>query len=185
MRKLIYFTMLSLDGFIETPDASLDWVPIDEELHTYLNAIEREVGTFLYGRRMYELMQAYWPTADTTSDLAYIVEFSKIYKQIPKLVFSSTLAQVEGNATLTREDAVSTVKRLKAGNEGGDLEVGGAKLASALIQAGLVDDYRLFVVPVILGAGTPMLPPLKTAVNLRLVETHTFHSGVVYLHYEC
>src|SRR5512146_1756156 len=113
MRKLIYFTMASVDGFMDSQDRDLDWVHIDEELHSYVNKREREIGAYLYGRRMYELMNAYWPTADTQSSVPYEAEFSRIWKQIPKVVFSSTLEGVEGNARLVRGDAVEEVKRLK------------------------------------------------------------------------
>ncbi|HEX9018382.1 MAG TPA: dihydrofolate reductase family protein, partial [Anaerolineaceae bacterium] len=156
---------------------------IDEDLHRYVNTLEREHGGYLYGRRMYELMQAYWPTADTQSDQAVEVEFSKIWKGIPKTVFSSTLERVEGNARLVKTDAVEEVKRLKA-EPGKDLEVGGAILAAALMRAGLVDEYRIFVQPVILGAGRSMFPQMAESTSLRLVETHAFGSGVVYLRYE-
>jgi dihydrofolate reductase len=183
MRNLNYFTMSSLDGYIETPERSLDWVVIDDELHRYVNNLEREAGAYLYGRRMYELMQAYWPTADTQSTEAVEVEFSRIWKQIPKIVFSQTLERVEGNARLVRGDLIEEVTRLKA-QPGKDLEVGGAALASTLIQAGLVDEYRIFVQPVVLGAGTPMFHMPGAAINLRLVETHPFASGVVYLRYQ-
>ena len=183
MRKLIYFTMTSLDGFIDKPDRNLDWVIIDEELHTYVNNLEREIGAYLYGRRMYELMQAYWPTADTQSSLAVEVEFSRIWKGIPKIVFSKTLDRVEGNARLVREDAVAEVIRLKE-QPGKDLEVGGAVLASTLMRSGLIDEYRLFIQPVLLGAGTPMFPALEAVTKLRLVEIHTFTSGVVFLRYQ-
>ncbi len=182
MRKLIYFTAASLDGYIETPDHSLDWVLIDEELHRFMNEREKETGGYLYGRRMYELMQAFWPTADTQSDLAFIQEYSRIWKQIPKYVFSSTLERVEGNATLVQGNALEEVARLKE-QTGQDLEVGGAELASALIKAGLVDEYHLYYQPVILGKGTPMFPILDQAIPLELVETHQFGSGVVFLRY--
>jgi dihydrofolate reductase len=180
MRRLIYFGMLSLDGKIETPDHRLDWVLVDEELHRFINRLEENIGGYLYGRRMYELMQAYWPDADTRSELDFEREFSRIWKQVPKTVFSQTLERVEGNARLVRSDAVEEVTRLKAGT-GRDLETGGAELAGALMQAGLIDEYRLFLQPVFLGAGTPLVPALGQAVRLRLVEQHTFRSGVVYL----
>ena len=183
MRKLIYFTMASLDGFIEGPGHNLDWVMVDEELHRFLNQREREIGGYLYGRRMYELMQSYWPTADTQSDLAYIVEFSQIWKQVPKFVFSQALERVEGNARLVRGDIVAEAARLKE-QPGQDLEVGGAELAAALMRSGLIDEYRIYVQPVILGTGTPMFPAQQEAVKLRLVETHTFGSGVVFLRYQ-
>jgi len=184
LRKLIYFTMASVDGFMDRPDRNLDWVIIDEELHTYINNLERGIGGYLYGRRMYEIMEAYWPTADTQSNLAFEVEFARIYKKIPKIVFSKTLERVEGNARLVRENVVEAVTSLKE-QPGNDLEVGGANLASTLIQAGLIDEYRIFVHPVILGAGTPMFPALDAATQLRLVETHLFRSGVVFLRYQC
>jgi dihydrofolate reductase len=184
MRKLIYFSMASVDGFMDRPDRNLDWVIIDEELHTYVNNLEREIGVYLYGRRMYEIMEAYWPTADKQSSLTYEVEFARIYKKIPKIVFSKTLERVEGNARLVRENVVEEVTRLKE-QPGKDLEVGGANLASTLMRAGLIDEYRIFVHPVILGAGTPMFPALDEATKLRLVETHTFGSGVVFLRYRC
>lgn len=175
--------MASLDGFMDRPDRNLDWITVDEELHTYINKLEREVGGYLYGRRMYEIMQAYWPTADTQSSLAFEVEFSKIWKKIPKVVFSKTLEQVEGNARLVRDGVVGEAARLKD-QPGKDLEVGGAELASTLMQAGLIDEYRLFIQPVILGAGTRMFPAFEESIKLRLVETHTFGSGVEYLRYQ-
>jgi dihydrofolate reductase len=181
MRKLIYFTMASLDGFIDHPDSSLDWVIVDEELHRFINGLESQAGAYLYGRRMYELMQAAWPPVENDpSAPAFMVEFSKIWKKIPKIVFSSTLERVEGNARLVKEDPVETVKRMKD-EPGPDLEVGGAVLASALMRAGLVDEYRIFIQPVALGAGTRMFPPLDEVVKLRLVETKAFGSGVVYV----
>jgi dihydrofolate reductase len=183
VRKLIYFTVVSLDGYIDRPDSDLEWVKVDEELHTFFNELEHDISVYLYGRRMYELMQAYWPNAATQSDLVYEVEFSRIWKKIPKIVFSSALDEVEGNARLFKGDAVEEVTRLKH-TSGGDLEVGGAILAAALMQAGLVDEYRIFIMPVLLGAGTPMIPALAAALPLKLIETRVFGSGVVYLRYE-
>ncbi len=189
MRKIIFFTMISLNGCMEKNGESADWVSVDEELFRYLNNLKRQVGGFLYGRGMYENNQALWATADTRSMPDYEVEFTQMWKQIPTIVFSSTLQRVEGNARLERGDPVAVVTCLKEqavapGEPGGDLEVGGWKLASTLMQAGLVDGYRLFVQPIILGAGRPIFPSLNEAVRLKLVETHTFHSGVVYLHYQ-
>jgi dihydrofolate reductase len=183
MRNLIYFSMVSLDGKIETLDRSLEWVIVDEELHRFINQMEREIGGYLYGRRMYDLMQAYWPTADIQSNLEYEVEFSKIWKQVPKYVFSQKLERVEGNAQLVRTDAVAEVTRLKS-LPGRDLEVGGSELAAALMQAGLVDEFRFFIQPVLLGSGTPAVPALSEAIRLQLIENHLFRSGVVYLRYQ-
>jgi dihydrofolate reductase len=183
MRKVIYSMMVSLDGFIEGPNRELDWHIIDEELHTYINDQQSATGAYLYGRRMYENMTAYWPTADTDpSNPAYVLEFARIWKNMPKIVFSKTLERVEGNARLVREDAAEEVGKLKE-EPGKDLSVGGAGLASTLVQHDLIDEYQLFVQPVILGRGTPFFPMLDRPIELRLVETRTFGSGVIYLRY--
>jgi dihydrofolate reductase len=183
VRKIIFFTMISLNGYMEKPGDSPDWVSVDEELFRYINHLKRQVGGYLYGRGMYENNQALWSTADTQSQLDYEVEFVQIWKQTPAIVFSSTLERVEGNARLERGDPVAVVTRLKE-QPGPDLEVGGAQLAYTLIQAGLVDEYRLFVQPILLGTGRPIFPALNEAIRLKLVETHTFHTGVVYLRYQ-
>ena len=182
MRKLTYGMMVSLDGFVARPNGELDWVLIDEELHTFINNQERETGLYLYGRRLYEVMH-YWETADQDPTLLeFEREFAKIWQAKPKIVFSSTLAAVEGNTQLVRENAVEEIRQLKQG-PGSDIDVGGPKLAAALIQHNLIDQYTLFLHPVILGEGIPFLPPGITTRNLKLVETRPFQSGVVYLRY--
>ena len=183
MRRIIYFTMISLDGYMEKPGGSLDWVSVDEELLRFINNLKRQVGGYLCGRGMYENNQALWSTPDTQPMQDYEVELAQNWKQTPKIVFSSTLARVEGNATLERGDPVAVVVRLKE-QTGPDLEVGGAQLVPTLIQAGLVDEYRLFVQPILMGDGRPIFPVLNQAVRLKLVETHTFHTGIVYLRYQ-
>ena len=183
MCKIIYRTHVSLNGLIEMPGDSPDWVIADEELFRYMNNLERQVGGYLWGRGMYENNQALWSTADTQSMQAFEVEFLQIWKQIPTIVFSSTLERVEGNARLERGDPVAVVTRLKE-QPGRDLSVGGVQLASTLMQAGLVDEYHIFFQPIILGAGRPIYPALNQAIRLKLVETHTFHTGVVYLRYQ-
>ena len=183
MRKIIYRTHLSLNGLIEMPGCPPDWVIVDEELFRYSNNLERQVGGYLWGRGMYENNQALWSTTDIQSMDAFMVEYAEICKQIPTIVFSSTLERVEGNARLERGDPVAVVTRLK-GQPGPDLSVGGVQLASTLIQAGLVDEYHIFVQPIILGPGRPLYPALNEAVRLKLVETHTFHTGIVYLRYQ-
>jgi dihydrofolate reductase len=182
--KVIYSLSVSLDGFVETPDRSLDWVIVDEELHRFFNDQARETRTSLYGRRLYELMAAYWPTADkdpSTPD--YMVEFSRIWKDKPKVVFSKTLDKVEWNSRLATGTIPEEMARLKEQPDN-DMELGGPNLAATFMQLGLIDEYRLFVQPVVLGAGTPFFPPLDPKIDLRLVETKTFGSGVVYLRYE-
>jgi dihydrofolate reductase len=184
MRRVIYGMMVSLDGFVETPNREIDWIVIDEELHKYVNDQESAVDTYLYGRRMYQLMADFWPTADENpSAPEYIVEFARIWKKMPKLVFSNTLEQVGWNARLVRDDVAGEIAKLKA-QPGKDLEVAGAELASTVMRLGLIDEYQLYVQPVILGAGRRMFPELERKIELRLVETRTFGSGVVLLRYQ-
>ena len=182
MRKLIYSMGVSLDGFIAGPDGEIDWSGPDEELHRFHNQQTRELGGHLLGRRLYEEM-LYWETAEENpSAPEYVREFARIWKDTPKVVFSKTLEKVEGNARLARDSVADEVARLKE-ESGKDLAVGGAGLASSCIELGLVDEYRLFVSPVVLGGGTSYFPALDERVNLELVETQTFGSRVVYVRY--
>jgi dihydrofolate reductase len=182
MRSVVYSMSVSLDGYIAGPDGEIDWSVPDAELHRFHNERVREVGTQLLGRRLYETM-LYWETADQNPSSHEVeLEFARIWKPLPKVVFSRTLDEVEGNARLVRDGAVEEVTRLKQ-EEGGDIAVGGAGLAATLIEAGLVDDFRLFVAPVVLGAGTPYFPPLERRIELELVETRKFDAPAVYLRY--
>jgi dihydrofolate reductase len=183
MRKLIYSMGVSLDGFIAGPGGQIDWTAPDEELHRFHNEQTRELDAHLCGRRLYEVM-LYWETAEDAnpSAPAYELEFARIWKGQPKIVFSTTLRHVAGNARLVAQGVAEEVAQLKA-QPGKDLSVGGAGLASTLIKLGLVDEYRLFVSPVVLGAGTPYFPALDTRINLELLETRTFGSRVVYVRY--
>ena len=184
MGRLIYSMSVSLDGFVETPSRSLDWVLVDEELHSFFNDEAREMSAFLYGRRLYELMVSYWPTAETDpSATPAMLEFARIWQDKPKIVFSSMLEHVDWNSRLVRDNAAAEVARMKA-QPGFDMDVGGPTIASTLMRAGLIDEYRLFVHPVILGAGRPFFPALEDRIRLRLLETRTFGSGAVYLRYE-
>ena len=183
MRRLIYSMGVSLDGFIAGPDGDIDWSAPDEELHRFHNQRVRETGVELYGRRLYETMR-YWETAEEDPSLGEPErEFAGVWKDTPKVVFSTTLDKVESYARLVRDDVAEEVMRLKE-EPGKDLAVGGAGLASTLIKLGLVDEYRLFVNPVVLGGGTPYFPPLDERIDLELVETRTFGSRVVYLRYQ-
>jgi dihydrofolate reductase len=182
MRKLIYSMGVSLDGFIAGPDGEIDWSAPDEELHRFHNLQARETGVELYGRRLYETMR-YWETAEENpSAPEHVLEFARIWKDTPKVVFSTTLEKVEGNARLVRDNVAEEVARLKE-EPGKDLAVGGAGLASTCMKLGLIDEHRLFVSPVVLGGGTPYFPALDERINLELVETRTFGSRVVYLRY--
>jgi dihydrofolate reductase len=180
MRKLIYSMGVSLDGFIAGPNGELDWSAPDEELHRFHNQQTREMGEQLCGRRLYEVM-LYWETVDENwSD--YQLEFARIWQDTPKIVFSNSLEKVEGNARLATGSVADEVARLKE-QPGKDMGVGGAGLAATCIELGLVDEFRPLVSPVVLGGGTPYLPPLEERINLELVETRTFGSRVIYSRY--
>jgi dihydrofolate reductase len=183
MRKLIYSMGVSLDGFIAGPQGEIDWSAPDEELHRFHNQQTRELGAQLCGRRLYEEM-VFWETADENPSAAeYALEFARIWKNLPKIVFSKTLEKVEGNARLVRDGVAEEVAKLKE-QPGKDLSVGGAGLASTCMRLGLIDECRLFVSPVVLGGGTPYFPPLDERINLELVETRTFGSRVIYVRYQ-
>jgi dihydrofolate reductase len=182
MRKLIYSMGVSLDGYIAGPGNEIDWSAPDEELHRFHNQQAREVGLHLYGRRLHETM-VYWETADQDPNASDVVlEFAEIYKRQPKLVFSTTLSSVAGNATLASGDPNEIVSRLKE-EPGKDLAVGGAGLAATFMELDLIDEYRLFISPVILGGGTRFFTDLRQPLNLELVETRTFSSRVIYASY--
>jgi dihydrofolate reductase len=183
MRQVIYSMGVSLDGFIAGPDGTFDWSAPDEELHRFHNEQTRELGAHFCGRRLYEEM-IYWETADQDpSATEYVLEFARIWQDLPKIVFSKTLEKVEGkNARLATDTVAEEVARLKE-QPGKDLAVGGAGLASTFTKLGLIDEYRLFVNPVVVGGGTPFFPALEERINLELLETRTFGSRVVYLRY--
>ena len=183
MGNLIYSMGVSLDGFIAGPNGEIDWGAPDEELHRFHNEQARETGAHLCGRRLYEVMR-YWETAaEQPSAPEHELEFARIWNETPKIVFSKTLEKVEGNARLVSDDVAEEVARLKR-EPGKELAVGGAGLASTFMKLGLIDEYRLFVSPVILGGGTPYFPALDERINLELVETRTFGSRVVYVRYQ-
>jgi dihydrofolate reductase len=180
-RKVIYAMGVSLDGYVAAPDGGIDWTAPDEELHRFHNERVRGMDTHLLGRRLYETM-LYWETVDQDPSAGEIaLEFARIWKRTERLVFSTTLERVEGGARLVRGDPVEEVARLKE-QPGGSIGAGGAGLAATLIAHDLVDEYGLFVYPVVLGGGTPYFPP-SVRRDLRLAETRAFGCGVVYLRY--
>jgi dihydrofolate reductase len=180
--KLVYSLNVSLDGYVETPDHSLGWAIVDEELHSWFNERTRDADAFVWGRRMYELMVAYWPTAESDAAATPAMrEFARLANPKPKFVFSSMLTTVEWNGRLVQGDVRDVLGRLQAEFDG-ELQVGGPTLAAEFIRRGLVDEFRLLVHPVVIGAGTPFFPP-DVRLGLRLIETRAFESGVVYLGY--
>ena len=182
MANLVYSMGVSLDGYVTAPDGEIDWTVPDEELHRFHNERVREQGVQLCGRRLYEVM-LYWETVDRDPAASEIeLEFARIWHALPKIVFSTTLESVEGNARLATDDVAAEVERLKA-EPGKDIAVGGAQLAARCIELGLVDVFQLFVYPVAIGRGRPYFPPLERRMPLELVETRTFGSRIQYLCY--
>jgi dihydrofolate reductase len=183
MGRVIYSFSVSLDGFVNSPQHTLDWALIDEEIHAWFNDRAREAAAFVYGRRLYETMASYWPHAENDwTATPQMREFARIWNPMPKLVFSHTLEQVDWNSRLLRTDPAEEVEQLKDKVDG-DLDIGGPTLAAALIRRNLIDEYRLVVHPVILGGGTPFFPQLDAPIPLELSETRTFGSGAVLLTY--
>ena len=183
MGKLIYFMNVSLDGFVETPDHGLDWGVIDDELRSLFNDQMRGVDASLYGRRLYEVMAAYWPTGESDPGATDLTrEFARLWNATPRIVFSNSLESVDFNSRLATGDVGEELAAIKAEFDG-DLEVGGPTLAAQFIERGLVDEYHLVIHPVVLGDGTPFFPRLDHPVGLKLIDTRVFGSGVVYQAY--
>ncbi len=181
MARLIYLTLASLDGYIADDDGKFDWAAPDEEVHAFVNDLTRPVGTHLYGRSMYEVMIA-WETLDLAGEPPVIQDFAEIWRAADKIVFSRTLDSVSSARTrLEREFDPQVVRRLK-GKADHDLAVAGPDLAGQAINAGLVDEYHLFLAPVIVGGGKRMLPE-DVRVDLELFDERRFDSGFVFLGY--
>ena len=174
---------VSLDGYIEGPNRDISWHMVDDELHRYFNEQLSGMGAFLSGRVTYELMAAFWPTADTDpASTEPMIEFARIWRDMPKIVYSKTLRQAGWNTTIVRDVVPEEVAKLKAA-PGGDLALGGADLAASFMRLGLIDEYRIYVHPIVIGAGKPLFPQSGPRVNLQLLETRAFGNGVLLLHY--
>lgn len=181
MAKLIYIANTSLDGYTEDRDGGIDWGTPDEEYFGFINDIQRPVGTYLYGRRMYEAM-VYWETAPIADQPPWVVDFTTLWRTADKVVFSKTLASVSSRrTTIEREFDVEAIRRLKA-RETRDLTVGGADLAAQAFEAGVVDECHLFFWPVVLGGGKHTLPR-HARLDLQLLDEQRSPSGVAHLHY--
>ena len=182
MRTVIYSMSVSLDGFIAGPGGDIGFTAPDEEQFRFHVQQTREIGVELMGRGLYEEMLV-WGDPEAAPSGPDELEFARIWNAIPKVVFSATLDRVEGNARLAGPDVAGEVARLREEPGEGVVSVGGAGLASTLIKLDLIDEYRLFVQPVVLGDGTPYFPPLDRRIELELLETRTFVSRVTYLRY--
>jgi len=183
MRNVTYSMSASLDGYIVGPDGRFDWTVPDAEVFRYWIDEIREVGVHLMGRRLYETM-LYWETADQDRSLDDAeLEWAALWNPLPKVVFSTTLSAVQGNARLASGGLAEEIERLRAEPGEGDIAIGGATLAAEAAALGLIDEYRTMVHPVLVGGGTPYFPRDERRVDLELVETRTFSSKVVYLRY--
>jgi dihydrofolate reductase len=182
MAKLIYSAITSLDGYVADKDGNFDWAAPSEEVHAFVNQLERSVGTYLYGRRMYETM-VYWETAHSRPESSPVeLDYAEIWQAADKIIYSRTMTDASSARTrIERKFDPDAVRRLKE-SAGRDLSVGGAELAAQAIKDGVVDEYHLFVNPVVVGGGTSTLPD-NIRLDLELLNEHRFSSGVVHLHY--
>jgi dihydrofolate reductase len=181
MAKLIYTALASLDGYIEDERGKFDWAEPDEEVHSFVNDLERRIGTYLYGRRLYEVM-AIWETLPLADQPPHIRDFAEIWRAAEKVVYSTTLQSVSTPRTrLERDFDVDAVRRLKADDQH-DLALGGAELAAHAFRAGLVDELHLLLAPVVVGGGKQCLPD-DVRLRLELLDERRFENGVVHLHY--
>ncbi len=183
MRSVTYSMNVSLDGYIVGPDGTFDWSGPDPEVFRFWIDEMRGVGVHLLGRRLYETM-LYWETADQDRSLDDAeLEWAAIWNPLPKVVFSTTLSAVQGHARLASGGLAEEIERLRAEPGEGDIAIGGAELAAQAAASDLIDEYRAVVYPVLVGGGIPFFPQHERRVDLELVETRTFSSGVVYLRY--
>ncbi|HKA10273.1 MAG TPA: dihydrofolate reductase family protein [Candidatus Dormibacteraeota bacterium] len=182
MARLIYLAIMSLDGYIADEEGNFDWAEPDEEVHTFVNDLVRPVGTYLYGRRMYDVMVV-WETLDTLADQPPVMlDFAQTWQAADKIVYSRTLDKVSSARTrIERDFDTEAVRQMKASGER-DIAVAGPDLAAQAIRSGLVDEYQLFIVPTVVGGGKRSLPD-NVRVQLELLDQRRFGSGVVYLRY--
>ena len=181
MANLIYSVIASLDGYIADEKGNFDWAAPDEEVHTFVNDRERPIGTYLYGRRMYDTM-VYWETPHGPDHPPHIRDYAQIWQAADKVVYSRALQSVASKKTrIERDFDPETILRMKD-TAGSDLGIGGPELAAQALRAGLVDEFSVLVAPVVVGAGNPALPP-KLRLNLELLDERRFGSGIVFLQY--
>ena len=181
MAKLIYSALASLDGYVEDQHGSFEWAAPDGEVHAFVNDLERPIGTYLYGRRMYDTM-VYWETVSAGGDQpAAVLDYAEIWRAAEKIVYSRTLSEPSSGRTRIERDfdpaAIGELKKSSAS----DITIGGAELAGKAIATGLVDEFHLFLCPIVVGGGKRALP--DNVVRLELLDERRFRSGVVHLHY--
>ena len=183
MRSVTYSMNVSLDGYIAGPDGSFDWTPPDEEVFRFWTDQTRGLAAYVMGRRLYETM-LYWETADQNPSLEFDTrEWASVWRPLPKVVFSTTLSAVAGNARLASGSLVEEIERLRGEPGDGDIGIGGATLAGEAAQQGLIDEFRPVIYPVVVGGGIPFYPQCERRLDLELIESRTFSSQAVYLRY--
>ncbi|MFD4554806.1 dihydrofolate reductase family protein [Streptomyces sp. NPDC058469] len=184
MRKLIYGMNLSLDGYIAAPGDDIGWGVPSDELFQFWSDQLQATDLSLYGRKLWQTMSSHWPTGDQQPNATPAqIEFARNWRDMSKVVFSSTIDKVDWNTRLVTGDAVAEITRLKD-EDGGPMDIAGATLAGAAMRAGLIDEYVLATAPVLVGGGTPFFTTLDSWVNLNLVETRTLPGGVILTRYE-
>ncbi|MFI9648666.1 dihydrofolate reductase family protein [Streptomyces sp. NPDC052040] len=184
MRKIVLMMSMSLDGFIEGPNREIDWHLVDDELHQHFNDVLKKMGAFLSGRITYELMADFWPTADADPHRSGpMVEYARIWRNMPKIVFSRTLHHADWHTTVVGEVVPEDIRALKE-QDGGDLALGGAALAAEFLRHDLVDEFRVYVHPILVGRGQRLFADSDELTGLRLLDSRRFGNGVVLLHYE-
>jgi len=184
MSRLAFGMNVSLDGYIAAPGDDLGWSTPSDELFQWWSDRVAATGLSLYGRKLWETMSSHWPTADQQPGVTPAqVEYAHRWREMPKVVFSSTISTVDWNARLVAGDAITEINRLKA-DDGGPMDISGATLAATAMRAGLIDEYVMVTHPVLVGGGTPFFTALDNWVNLSLVETRTFPGGVLLARYE-
>ncbi len=183
MGRVVFNMSVSLDGRVASPDGSLDWVAVDEATHRLFNDDARAMSAFLLGRRMYELLQAFWPSADAEPSASpAIVDFANIWRSKPKYVFSRSVQPADPTVTVVREVTREGLERIKH-EAGGDVSVGGPTLAASLMRLGLVDSLLVYLNPVVVGGGPGYFPPVDSPVTWKLVDARALENGVVRLAY--
>jgi dihydrofolate reductase len=182
MARLIYSAITSLDDYVADEDGNFDWAAPSEDVHVFVNELERSVGTYLYGRGMYEVM-SFWETPDAVADQPpHVQDYAKIWRAADKIVYSRTLADASSARTRIERDFDSDAVRQLKDTADRDITVGGPDLAAQAIKAGLVDEFHLFLTPVVVGGGKRALPD-DVRVELELLDERRFGNGVVHLHY--
>jgi len=186
MRKLIFFMHTSLDGFVAGPNGEMNWIKVDEEMFDFVATMTAQADTALYGRVTYEMMQSYWPTAgDEPGASKHDKEHSAWYNKVPKVVLSTTLRESElQNTTVISDDLSERINKVKQADGKNILIFGSPRASQSLLNEGLIDEFWLFVNPIILGEGMPLFKDITGTTKLKLAGSKTFASGVIALHYE-